>query len=189
MRRRWGRRSLRGSRRSTKSAATIRRTARSPGTKVRDPVWLEQPSNLSGHRQATYYVPTEVQKRVGEDIYTLEVGERLYQDRHHFQMNPHVPDPRGKHVQFNYADLEVDEDDPFTEEHEYNTSKIVGYHPAPDVPGGYEIKTQWAGIRRTHDSWEPTAAFVPRYTQCFVDFLKRRKMDLKVTDVCVPKKA
>ena len=33
------------------------------------------------------------------------------------------------------------------------------------------------------------AGFVQRYTQCFVDLLKRRKIDLKVTDVCVLKKA
>ena len=33
------------------------------------------------------------------------------------------------------------------------------------------------------------SAFSPRYTQCFGNFLKRRKIDLKVTNVCVPKKA
>ena len=84
---------------------------------------------------------------------------------------------------------EVDEEYPFTEEHEYNASKIVGYRPAPDVPGGYEFKTQWEGFGRTNDSWEPAVAFVPRYTQCFVNFLKRRKIRLEVTDVCVPKRA
>ena len=157
--------------------------------KVGDPVSLEPPSKLSDHRQATYYVPAEVQKRLGEDTYGLMVGERLYRDQHHFQMKPRIPDPRGKHIQFDYADLEVDEDDAVTEEPEYNTSKVVGYRPAPDVPGGYEFKTQWEGLGRTHDSWEPALASVPRYTQCFGDFLKRRKMDLKVTDVCIPKKA
>ena len=130
-----------------------------------------------------------MQKQLGEDTYTLKVGERLYRDRHHSQMKPRVPDPRGKHVQFDYADLEVHEDTPFKEEHEYNASKILEYRPAPDVPWGYEFKTQWEGIGQTHDSWEPASAFVPRYTQCFVDFLKGRKINLKETDVCVPKKA
>ena len=83
----------------------------------------------------------------------------------------------------------MDEDALFTEEHEYNASKIVGYRTAPDVPGGHESKTQWEGFRPTQDSWEPAAAFVPRYTQCFVDFPNRRKTDLKVTFVFVPKKA
>ena len=54
-------------------------------------------------------------------------------------MQPRVPEPRGKHIQFNYADLEVDKDDRFTQEDEYNVSKIVGYHPAQDVPWGYEL--------------------------------------------------
>ena len=75
---------------------------------------------------------------------------------------------------FDYADLEVDEDDPFTEEHEYDTGKIMACHPAPGVPGGWEFKTRWEGCERTHVSWESASAFVPRYTQCFVD-------------VCVPK--
>ena len=39
-------------------------------------VWLERPPKLSEHCQATYYVPAEVQKRLGEDTYTLKVRER-----------------------------------------------------------------------------------------------------------------
>ena len=81
-------------------------------------LWPERPFKLSEHRHATYYFPAEVQKRLGEDTYTLKIGERLYSDRHHSQMNPRAPDPTGKHVQFDYADLEVDKDSPFTEEHE-----------------------------------------------------------------------
>ena len=104
-------------------------------------------------------------------------------------MKRRVPDPRGKNVRVNNANLEVDEDYPFTEEQEYNASKIVGYRPAQDVSGEYEFKTQWEGSGQTHDSWEPASAFVPRYTQCFVDFLKHCKINLKVTDLCVPQMA
>ena len=35
---------------------------------------------------------------------------------------------------------------PFTEEHDYNASRIVRYRTAPDVPEGYEFKTQWEDI-------------------------------------------
>ena len=104
--------------------------------KVGDTVWLERPSKVSEHRQATYYGLAAVQKRLGEDTYTLKVEERLYRDRHHSQMKPRIPDPGGKHVQFDDADLKVNDDDPFTEEHEHNASKIVGYRPAPDEHGG-----------------------------------------------------
>ena len=104
-------------------------------------MWLERPSKLSKHRQTTYYIPAELQKRLGVDTYTLKVGERLYGDQHHSQMKPPLPDPRCKHVEFDYADREVDKDDAFTEEQEYNASKIVGYRPVPDVPWGYEFKT------------------------------------------------
>ena len=130
-----------------------------------------------------------MQKQRGEDTYTLKVGERLYRDRHHSQLKAHVRDPRGKHVQFDYADQEVDENDTFSEEAEYTASKIVRYRPAPNVPWEYEFKTQCEGLGQTHDSWEPALAFVPRYVQCFADFLKRCQINLKVTDVSVPKKA
>ena len=132
--------------------------------KVGDAVWLDRPSKLSEHRQATHNIPAQVQKQLGEDTDTLKVGERPYQDRHHSNMKPRVPDPRGKNFKFNYAELEVDEDNQFTEEHEYNASKIVGYRPAPDVPGGYGFRTQSERFGQTQDSWEPAAQFVPRYT-------------------------
>ena len=157
--------------------------------KVGHTVWLARPSKLSEQCQATYQVPAEVQKRLGGDTYALKVRERLYRDQHHYQMKPRVPDRRGKHVQLDYADLEVDEDNAFTEEKEYNASKIVGYRPGLNVPCGYEFKTQWEGFGQTQDSWEPASAFVQGYTQCFVNFLKGRKINLKVTDVCVPEKA
>ena len=38
-------------------------------------------------------------------------------------MKPRVPDPGGKHVQLNYTNLEVDEDNPSAEDLEYNASK------------------------------------------------------------------
>ena len=66
--------------------------------KVGETVWLERPSKLSEHCQATYYVPADVQKQLGEDTYTLKIGKRLYRDQHHSRMKPCVPDPRGKHV-------------------------------------------------------------------------------------------
>ena len=93
--------------------------------KVGDAVWLERRSKFYEHRQATYYVPAKVQKRTGKDTYTLKVAERLYQNRNHSQMKPRVRDPGGKHGQLNYADLEVDNANPFTEEPQYNASKIL----------------------------------------------------------------
>ena len=95
---------------------------------------------------------------------------------------PLVPGLRGKHVYFDYADL-------FTEEHRYDAAQTTAYCPSPEAPGGYEFKTQWDGLGWKHYSCELVPAFLPRYAHCLIDFLKRRKMDLKVTDVCVPTKA
>ena len=84
---------------------------------------------------------------------------------------------------------EDDKDDPFAEEHQYNAPKTSGYRKAPDVSAGYKSKTRWQGFGRAHYLCEPASVFMPRNTQCYVNFLKHRKTDLNVTDVCVPKKA
>ena len=65
-----------------------------------------------------------------------------------------------------------------------------GVPPGPKCACGVRVQeTQWEGFGRTQDSWEPASAFVPRYTNCFINFLKCRKVDLKVMDVYVLKKA
>ena len=79
-------------------------------------VWLECPLNLSEHRQTINYVAAEVPKWLSEDTYTLKVGERLFQGQNHTQEKPGVPDPGGRHVQFDDIDIEVDEHQPFMEE-------------------------------------------------------------------------
>ena len=56
------------------------------GHKASNPVWLEPLSEVSKHRQATYYVCNVVQKQLSKDTDTLRVGERLFRDRHHSQI-------------------------------------------------------------------------------------------------------
>ena len=141
MRRRSRQRSPRRSQRSTKSVATTKRNASVSNYRVCDARGLERPFNLSEQRQVTQYVPAEVQKQLGEDTYAPKVGERLFRDQHQSQMKPRIPDPRGKHVKFDYTDFDVGRDDRLPEEHEYSTPKIVEYCAASEVPGGYEFKT------------------------------------------------
>ena len=57
-------------------------------------------------------------------------------------------------------------------------SVIVDCCPALDVPGGYEFNTQWDGFGQTHAACERASAFMPGYIQCFIDLLKRSKIDL-----------
>ena len=104
--------------------------------KVGDAAWRECPSKLSEHQQATYYVSAEAQKRLGEDTYTLKVGERLYRDRHHSQVKLRILDPRGKHVPLNYADLEMDEDNPSRVQH----PDCRGVPPGPGSARGLQVQ-------------------------------------------------
>ena len=147
-------------------------------------MWLERPCKLSEHCQATSYVPADLQKQLGKDTYALKVQGAPVPSPASFPDEATCSRPPRQ-----AANLEVEEDDPFNEEHEYNASKSVAYRPGPDVPRGHKFKTHWEGFGWTHDSWEPASAFVPGCTHCFVDFLKRRKIDFELTDVCVPKKA
>ena len=74
-----------------------------PSKRLATPCGWRGLSKLNEHREVIRRVTAEVQKPLGEDTYTLKVGERLYGDRHHSLMKPGVLDPRGKLVELNYA--------------------------------------------------------------------------------------
>ena len=79
---------------------------------LQDTVWVERHHKnvLSRHRQASWYVPGVIVRKVGQDVYAVRVGD-----------NPRAPDPSGRPVTFEFraGDLDSDdegEDDNFTAE-------------------------------------------------------------------------
>ena len=63
---------------------------------LRDAVWVGRHHKdvLSRHRQASWYVPGVIVRKVGQDVYAVPVGDNKILDRDHTQLRPRAPDPR-----------------------------------------------------------------------------------------------
>ena len=62
---------------------------------LQDTVWVERHHKdvPSRHRQASWYVPGVIVRRVGQDVYAVRVADNRILDRDHTQLRPRAPDP------------------------------------------------------------------------------------------------
>ena len=76
-------------------------------------MWVERHHKdvLSRHRQASWYVPGVIVRKVGQDVYAVRVGDNKILDRDHTQLCPRAPDPSGRPVTFEFTAGDVDSDD------------------------------------------------------------------------------
>ena len=153
---------------------------------LQDTVWLERHHKdvLSRHRQASWYVPGVIVRKVGQDVYAVRVGDNKILDRDHTQLRPRAPDPSGRPVTFEFTAGDVDSDDE-GEDDDFTAERILADKPDPGTPGGRLYKVRWKGFAASRDSWEPPSSFVPRYTTVWMDYLKKKNIFLDVKDVLV----
>ena len=153
---------------------------------LQDTVWVERHHKdvLSRHRQASWYVPGVIVRKVGQDVYAVRVGDNKILDRDHTQLRPRAPDPSGRPVTFEFTAGDVDSDDE-GEDDDFTAEKILADKPDPGTPGGRLYKVRWKGFAASRDSWEPPSSFVPRYTTVWMDYLKKKNISLDVKDVWV----
>ena len=153
---------------------------------LQDTVWVERHHKdvLSRHRQASWYVPGVIVRKVGQHVYAVRVGDNKILDRDHTQLRPRAPDPSGRPVTFEFTAGDVDSDDE-GEDDDFTAEKILADKPDPGRPGGRLYKVRWKGLAASRDSWEPPSSFVPRYTTVWMDYLKKKNISLDVKDVLV----
>ena len=153
---------------------------------LQDTVWVERHHKdvLSRHRQASWYVPGVIVRKVGQDVYAVRVGDNKILDRDHTKLRPRAPDPSRRPVTFEFTAGDVDSDDE-GEEDDFTAEKILADKPDPGTPGGRLYKVCRKGFAASRDSTEPPSSFVPRYTTVWMDYQKKKNISLDVKDVLV----
>ena len=125
----------------------------------------------------------EVVRRIGEDTYRIKVGHGQFRERHESQLRVREPDLRGQHVSLSYAAHEADSDDDYAEQDDYTVEKILAQRPKASAPGGLEFKVRWRGYGPSHDTWEPVSSFVPRVNTPFMEYIRKHKTKIHVSDL------
>ena len=151
--------------------------------RVGDPVWVIRPRPMGTHRTKTCFTPGEVVRRILEDTYRIKVGHGHFRERQESQLRVREPDLRGQHVSLDYTAHEADSDDDYAEQDDYTVEKILAQRPNASVPRGPEFRVHWRGYGLSHDTWEPVSSFVPRINTPFMDYIRKHKTKLHVSDL------
>ena len=151
--------------------------------RVGDPVWVLIPRPPGTHRTKTWFTPGEVVRRIGKDTYRIKVGHGQFKERHESQLRVREPDIRGQHVSLDYTAHEADSDDNYAEQDDYTVEKILAQRLRASAPGGVEFKVRWRGYGPSHHTWEPASSFVPQINTPFMEYVRKHKVRLQVSDL------
>ena len=80
---------------------------------LKDTNWVERHHKdvLTRHRQQSWYIPGVIVREIGQDVYTVQVGDYKILDRDHTQLPPLAPDPSGRAMTFEFTAGDLDSND------------------------------------------------------------------------------
>ena len=142
-----------------------------------------RPRPMGIHCTKTWFTPREVVRRIREDTYRIKVGHGQFRERHESQLRVREPDLRGQHVSLDYAAHEADSDDDYAEQYDYTVEKILAQRPNASAPGGLDFKLRRRGYGPSHDTWEPVSSFMPWINTSCMDYIRKHKTNLRVTNL------
>ena len=119
-------------------------------------------------------------RRIGEDTYRIKVGPGQFRERHESELGARESNIRGNHVSPDFTALK---DGDYAEQDNYSVEKILAQRPNDSALGGVEYKVSWRGYGPSHDSWEPVSSSVPQINTPFMDYVRRHKTKLQVSDL------
>ena len=76
-------------------------------------VWLERHHKdvPTRHRQQSWYIPGVIVRKIGQDVYAVQVGDNRILDGDHTQLRLRAPDPSARAVTFEFTAGDLDSDD------------------------------------------------------------------------------
>ena len=105
---------------------------------------------LTRHCQQSWYIRGVIVRKIGQDVYAVQVGDHKILDRDHTRLRPRAPDPSGRAVTFEFTGGDLDPDDD-GEEDDYTAERILTDKPDPTTPGGRLCKVPWKGFAASRD--------------------------------------
>jgi hypothetical protein len=125
--------------------------------------------------EARWLGPCVVTERVGENSYLVEIHPGRIIPAHRVQLLPWREDeaifPPTPLFTFRpeTASLEVDE---------WEVETIINHRVLPD--GSLQFLTHWKGFPIGESTWEPVRSFIHRYSEDFIDYVKRRGLPIDI---------
>ena len=151
--------------------------------RVGDPVWVIRPRPMGTQHTKTLFTPRVVVGKIGDDTYRIKVGHGQFRERHESQLRVREADLRCQPVSLDYTAHEANSDDDYAEQDDYTVEGILAQRRNASAPRGLDFRVRWRGSGPSHDAWEPVSSFVPRINTPFMDYIRKHKTKLHVSDL------
>ena len=86
-------------------------------------------------------------------------------------------------MSLDYTAHEADSDDDYAEQDDYTVGKILAQRLSASAPGSGKVMVRCRGYGPPHATREPISSFVPRINTPFMDYVRKQKGTIQVSDL------